>query len=146
MNKAIDIINAVKKLTQRERTDWVTITEYINKYNNGPLKRFVIDHNKYQYTSKNYPIIRECFSFCTELADGIVYLFSFEMNISGEKFFLLGTQQSHTSDLYMINDRDDLQEELTELCQAIDNSRNKNTNFLEKIIDMANNLDVSDTE
>lgn len=139
-SKAYDVISALKKLTQEDQLTWVSVSSYLDTYNNRYLKTYLIEHNKYRYTNLNYELIEEYSSLCAEIAQGIVYIFSVEMNHSKEKFFLLGLQQSKANDIYIANDRDDFQEELSALVAQIKNSNRKSSSFLDEIISLANDI------
>ncbi len=74
------IIKKITELTCSEKIKWSRIPDYLEKNKNESLRKYLISANKYFYMRAkeyNWPMLQEYESYCTEINDGLVILFSY---------------------------------------------------------------------
>ena len=131
-------------------TQWLTIPKYFETNKNEPLRRFIIDNNKYAY-SENHPlklvrdnsplIISEYRSRCIAIEGGVITLLVFQ-GCSNDKY-ALAIQTNDTAGVTILQCDDNQKTQLQELAEIIENEQYEVMKFINRIVEKSGNESIN---
>lgn len=134
--KTKELIMALGTLSKKKKIKWISVADYMQTEMNRSLKKHLIECNKYAYSFINNFTVDEYESLCTEYKDGMVYLFK---NVNRKKeFYQLGLQTNTVASIVLFNDESSFQKELNDLIEKIGISQEPVDQYMQAIIDEAN--------
>ena len=119
---------------------WLAIPKYFETNKNEPLRRFIIENNKYAYSethsrrtfSNSVPLISEYRSRCISIDGGVITLFMFQE--SPDVKYALAIQPSDTAGVTILECDGNQTARLNELAEIIGNEQYEVMRFINRII------------
>lgn len=120
---------------------WLSIPKYFETNKNEPLRRFIIENNKYAYSethshglfSNKTPLISEYRSRCVTIDGGVITLFMFQE--ASDVKYALAVQPNDTSGVMILECDDNQKTQLNELAKIIGNEQYEVMRFIKRIVE-----------
>ncbi|MEG1725929.1 MAG: hypothetical protein RR313_11095 [Anaerovoracaceae bacterium] len=136
------LIESLGKLTDSEKIQWMRLSKYVSNYQNQELRSFLIENNRYIYSSGNASILEESKSLCAMIDTGIVYLLMYKPRKGKEhpESIICALQESAAGKIITITNKETFQDESKNLKEKIDKILNENrlNIFWDRVIALAN--------
>jgi hypothetical protein len=143
--KILKFIESLINLTDKQKIQWMPISDYMDISKNRSLKRYLVDKNSYLNSIDSVPIIEEHSSYVGTVGGGQVYLFTFvktkyiRLNagipkVEKEYSYISAMQVNSLKDIVILSEESKFQEELKTLKDKINGPNIQSDYFLDSII------------
>ncbi|ODU56960.1 MAG: hypothetical protein ABT01_02945 [Clostridium sp. SCN 57-10] len=132
------LIVALNTLTTETKISWAPFPEYIELTNNIYAKKYMVEYNRYLYSSGTHPIISEYTSKACSISGGAIFLVNFIETKSERNYYILAYQDSPNRPIKELTAQTDFQNELMALSISISSQEDPGFQFIDEIINLAN--------
>lgn len=135
------LLNKLISDAHQAKLQWLTIPKYFETNKNEPLRRFIIENNKYAYSeahahglfSNKTPLISEYRSRCVSIDGGVITLLMFQE--SPDVKYALAIQPNDTSGVTILKCDDNQNIQLAELAELLGNEQYEVMRFIKGIVE-----------
>jgi len=134
------LLEKLSEQTSYSNLHWLSLPQYFETNKNEPLRRYVIDKNKYAYSGRQFTdkpsLISEYRSQCVTIERGLVILFIYYYKESANtEHYALAVQVDNTCEVTVLDCSAEQQEKIHSLYKLITNTQYDIVSFIKGIVE-----------